>query len=60
LVLEYKGLCASAKIALFQFIQSTPEPSFGNNVWDLGDLAPGVEHNILISGKNLKKVVRVH
>ena len=28
-----------------------PAPSFGNNIWNLGDLAPGAEHNISISGK---------
>jgi len=35
----------------FTFVKSVPEPSFGNNVWDLGDVAPGAEHNISISGK---------
>jgi len=35
----------------FAFIKSSPAPSFGNNVWNLGDLAPGAEHNISISGK---------
>jgi hypothetical protein len=35
----------------FQFSEATPAPSFGNNVWNLGDLAPGAEHNISISGK---------
>ena len=35
----------------FTFVNSMPAPSFGNNVWDLGDIAPGVEHSILISGK---------
>ena len=35
----------------FSFIKSTPAPSFGNNVWNLGDLAPGGEHEISISGK---------
>lgn len=35
----------------FSFIKSTPAPSFGNNVWNLGDLAPGGEHEISILGK---------
>jgi hypothetical protein len=35
----------------FQFVNSTPLPAFGNNVWNLGDLAPGSEHEISISGK---------
>jgi hypothetical protein len=35
----------------FSFVSSVPAPSFGNNVWNLGDLAPGVEHDIAISGK---------
>lgn len=35
----------------FTFVKSVPAPSFGNNVWDLGDIAPGAEHNISISGK---------
>ncbi|MDD5720858.1 MAG: hypothetical protein PHT16_00195 [Candidatus Pacebacteria bacterium] len=35
----------------FVFGNSTPAPSFGNNVWDLGDLAPGAEHDITITGK---------
>lgn len=35
----------------FNFIKSEPAPSFGNDVWDLGDIAPGAEHNIIITGK---------
>jgi hypothetical protein len=35
----------------FQFISSIPAPSFGNNVWNLGDLAPGSEHDVSITGK---------
>ncbi|MBI3888427.1 hypothetical protein HY311_01390 [Candidatus Nomurabacteria bacterium] len=35
----------------FQFISAVPAPSSGNNVWNLGDLAPGSEHDISISGK---------
>ena len=35
----------------FQFGSSTPEPSLGNNVWSLGDLSPGAERNISITGK---------
>lgn len=35
----------------FSFINSVPAPSYGNNVWDLGDIAPGVTHPITITGK---------
>lgn len=35
----------------FQFVKSTPMPSLGNNIWNLGDLAPGTERNISILGK---------
>ncbi|MFA6301092.1 MAG: hypothetical protein WC609_01940 [Candidatus Paceibacterota bacterium] len=35
----------------FSFIKAEPAPSSGNNVWNLGDLAPGVEHNVTITGK---------
>lgn len=35
----------------FVFVKAVPAPSFGNNVWNLGDLAPGAEQNISISGK---------
>jgi len=35
----------------FQFVSASPAPAFGNNVYNLGDLAPGVEHDISISGK---------
>jgi hypothetical protein len=35
----------------FVFSSSEPKPSFGNNVWALGDLAPGSERNISITGK---------
>ncbi|OGI86109.1 hypothetical protein A3A01_01655 [Candidatus Nomurabacteria bacterium RIFCSPLOWO2_01_FULL_39_17] len=35
----------------FQFALAKPAPSFGNNVWNLGDLAPSVEHSISITGK---------
>jgi hypothetical protein len=35
----------------FQFTSATPAPSFGNNIWNLGDFAPGAEHDISISGK---------
>ena len=37
----------------FQFTSSTPSPSLSNNVWTLGDLAPGSEHNITITGRML-------
>ncbi len=35
----------------FMFTSSEPKPSFGNNVWNLGDLAPGSEKEISILGK---------
>ncbi len=35
----------------FKFISATPEPTFGNNVWSMGDIAPGGERNISITGK---------
>jgi hypothetical protein len=35
----------------FQFTKAVPAPSFGNNIWSLGDLAPGAEHDIAITGK---------
>lgn len=35
----------------FQFSKAIPAPSMGNNVWDLGDLSPGAERDISISGK---------
>jgi len=35
----------------FEFTSATPAPTFGNNVWSLGDLAPGVENEISIVGK---------
>jgi hypothetical protein len=35
----------------FSFVNAVPAPSFGNNIWNLGDLAPGTEHVISISGK---------
>jgi len=35
----------------FNFTSSVPVPSFGNNVWNLGDIAPGAEHVISITGK---------
>jgi len=35
----------------FQFVSSIPAPSLGNNVWSLGDLAPGAERNISVTGK---------
>src|SRR3989344_8971780 len=33
----------------FQFISAEPAASLGNNVWNLGDLAPGSERNLAIS-----------
>ena len=35
----------------FQFISATPSPDLSNNVWELGDLAPGKEDEIQIVGK---------
>jgi hypothetical protein len=35
----------------FVFSSANPAPTLGNNVWSLGDLAPGAEKNIAISGK---------
>ena len=35
----------------FQFESAKPAPSFGNNVWSLGDLSPGAERDISIVGK---------
>ena len=35
----------------FQFVSSVPAPSLGNNIWNLGDLAPGAESDIAITGK---------
>lgn len=34
----------------FKFESATPPPTAGNNVWSLGDLAPGVDRDISISG----------
>jgi hypothetical protein len=35
----------------FQFVSAVPAPSYGNNIWNLGDLAPGSEHDVSITGK---------
>lgn len=35
----------------FEFTSSVPAPSLGNNVWDLGEMVPGEEQEISISGK---------
>jgi hypothetical protein len=35
----------------FQFESATPAPSIGNNIWNLGDVAPGSERDISIDGK---------
>jgi hypothetical protein len=35
----------------FQFVSAVPAPSFNNNVWDLGNIAPGAEHDVSITGK---------
>lgn len=35
----------------FQFISAKPAPDFGNNVWSLGDLSPGIDRDISVVGK---------
>ncbi len=35
----------------FQFISANPAPVYDNNVWELGDMTPGVEKVISITGK---------
>ncbi len=35
----------------FQFSSATPAPSIGNNIWELGDLAPGGDRSISITGQ---------
>jgi hypothetical protein len=35
----------------FEFTLANPAPSFGNNIWNLGDLSPGAENEISIIGK---------
>ncbi|MCX6752697.1 MAG: hypothetical protein NTZ87_04350 [Candidatus Nomurabacteria bacterium] len=35
----------------FQFRSAVPAPSIGNSTWNLGDMAPGVERDISITGK---------
>ncbi len=35
----------------FQFFSANPEPTMGNNIWDMGSLSPGVDRPITISGK---------
>ncbi|OGI95590.1 hypothetical protein A2917_03505 [Candidatus Nomurabacteria bacterium RIFCSPLOWO2_01_FULL_42_17] len=37
----------------FKFESSVPATTLGNNVWSLGDLPPGAERNISITGKML-------
>lgn len=37
----------------FKFVSSKPAPSFGNNIWNLGDLAPGAERDISVTGEML-------
>lgn len=34
----------------FQFIESTPEPMYGNAIWNLGDLSQGAEREIIVRG----------
>ena len=40
----------------FQFESAVPAPSLGNNTWSLGDLSPGAERNISVTGKILDAV----
>lgn len=35
----------------FQFSSANPKPTLGNNIWALGDLAPGVEHEVSLTGR---------
>lgn len=35
----------------FQFVSANPAPAYDNNVWDLGEMTPGVEKIISITGK---------
>ena len=37
----------------FQFGSAKPSPSLGNNIWSMGDLSPGSERDISITGKIL-------
>jgi hypothetical protein len=34
----------------YQFLRAEPEPTEGSNVWDIGDLAPGMEYTIQLYG----------
>ncbi len=34
----------------FDFKSATPEPTFSNNIWDLGDLSKGAEKTVSING----------
>ncbi|MES3032161.1 MAG: hypothetical protein V4699_02890 [Patescibacteria group bacterium] len=40
----------------FQFESAVPAPTQGNNVWNMGDLAPGAERTISVTGKILDAV----
>lgn len=37
----------------FQFVSAEPAPSFGTNIWNLGNVSPGADHDIVINGKML-------
>ncbi len=37
----------------FQFKSALPAPTLGNNIWSLGDMAPGAERSVAITGKML-------
>jgi len=62
IVLNVKAILNATKLASkillkldypvgFEFTSANPAPSFGNNVWNLGDLAPGTERDVSILGK---------
>ena len=34
----------------FEFVSSEPEPSEGDNAWEIGDLAPGMERTLIMRG----------
>ncbi|MBP9712021.1 MAG: hypothetical protein KBD55_03260, partial [Candidatus Pacebacteria bacterium] len=40
----------------FQFTSATPAPSYGDNVWNFGDFAPGVPRKITLVGRMLDVV----
>lgn len=47
-----EGLLAQADYPFgFTFESASPAPTYGNNVWDIGDLAPGSHRTIRVTGK---------